>query len=99
MPGFPVAAALMWGASMEPSQRRVIAWFVVCTAFASVYALLLGYSRVPYAAALDGNYFRIFAHVDPRRHIPDILPCWSSAAVSVIFCTLQLVDLVADASS
>jgi amino acid transporter len=73
---------------------RMIAWLVVCTAFASVYALLLGYSRVPYAAATDGNYFRIFAHVDPRRHIPDV-SLLILAGVSIIFCTLQLVDLVA----
>ena len=30
---------------------------VMWTAFASVFSLMLGYSRVPYAAALDGNYF------------------------------------------
>jgi len=31
---------------------------IMWTAFASVFSLLLGYSRVPYAAAADGNYFR-----------------------------------------
>ncbi len=35
------------------------------TAFASVFSLTLGYSRVPYAAALDGNYFRAFARIHP----------------------------------
>ena len=88
-----MAAALV-GRVYGAFAGRMIAWFVVCTAFASVYALLLGYSRVPYAAALDGNYFRIFAHVDPRRHIPDV-SLLILAGVSVIFCTLQLVDLVA----
>jgi amino acid transporter len=88
-----VAAALV-GRIYGALAGRVVAWLVVCTAFASVYALLLGYSRVPYAAALDGNYFRIFAHVDPRRHIPDV-SLLILAAVSVLFCTLQLVDLVA----
>ena len=38
---------------------------VMWTAFASVFSLMLGYSRVPYAAALDGNYFRAFAKVHP----------------------------------
>ncbi|MGD0914221.1 MAG: amino acid permease, partial [Terracidiphilus sp.] len=33
-----------------------IAALIVWTAFASVFSLLLGYSRVPYAAARDGNY-------------------------------------------
>ncbi|HLZ45517.1 MAG TPA: APC family permease [Gemmatimonadales bacterium] len=36
---------------------------VLWTAFGSVFALLLGYSRVPYAAARDGYFFRIFARV------------------------------------
>jgi amino acid transporter len=33
--------------------------------FASVFALVLGYSRVPYAAALDGYFFRPFAKLHP----------------------------------
>ncbi|MEA2257372.1 MAG: basic amino acid/polyamine antiporter, family, partial [Acidobacteriaceae bacterium] len=73
---------------------RVVAALVVWTAFASVYALLLGYSRVPYAAALDDNYFRIFAHVHPRHRIPNV-SLLMLAGVSMVFCVLQLGDLVA----
>ena len=51
---------------------KVVALLVVWTAFSSVYALLLGYSRVPYAAALDHNYFRVFARVHPRHRIPHV---------------------------
>src|SRR5208337_519573 len=36
---------------------RLMAALIIWTAFASVFSLLLGYSRVPYAAARDGNYF------------------------------------------
>jgi amino acid transporter len=42
----------------------------VWTAFASVFSLLLGYSRVPYAAAQSGNYFRFLAAIHPRHNIP-----------------------------
>jgi len=42
----------------------------VWTAFASVFSLLLGYSRVPYAAAQNGNYFRFLAAIHPRHNIP-----------------------------
>ena len=73
---------------------RIVALLVVWTAFASVYALLLGYSRVPYAAALDGNYFRIFARVHPRHRIPNV-SLLMLAGVSMLFCVLQLADLVA----
>jgi fructoselysine transporter len=35
-------------------------------AFSSVFSLLLGYSRIPYAAALDGNFFRVFGRLHPE---------------------------------
>ena len=44
---------------------RLMAALIIWTAFASVFSLLLGYSRVPYAAARDGNYFRFLAAVHP----------------------------------
>ena len=47
-----------------------VAALVMWTAFASVFSLLLGYSRVPYAAALSGNYFKFLAAVHPRHGIP-----------------------------
>jgi amino acid transporter len=73
---------------------RIIALLVMWTAFASAYALLLGYSRVPYAAALDHNYFRVFARVHPRHRIPHV-SLLMLAGVSMVFCMLQLADLVA----
>jgi len=45
---------------------------VVWTALGSVFALLLGYSRIPYAAALDGTFFRIFGRVHPTKHFPHV---------------------------
>jgi amino acid transporter len=45
---------------------------VLWTAFGSVFALLLGYSRIPYAAALDGTFFRVFGRVHPTRHFPHV---------------------------
>jgi amino acid transporter len=45
---------------------------VLWTAFGSVFALLLGYSRIPYAAAIDGTFFRVFARVHPEKHFPHV---------------------------
>ena len=73
---------------------RAIALLVVWTAFASVYSLLLAYSRVPYAAALDGNYFRAFARVHPRYRFPDV-SLLVLGGVATAFCMFQLVDLLA----
>jgi basic amino acid/polyamine antiporter, APA family len=72
---------------------RAIAGLVIWTAFASVYTLLLGYSRVPYAAACDGGFFRCFARLHPRFQFPYI-SLLVLAAVTTMFCTLQLVDIV-----
>ncbi len=44
---------------------------IVWTALASTYAALLGYSRVPYAAARAGNFFAAFARTHPTGHFPD----------------------------
>jgi basic amino acid/polyamine antiporter, APA family len=43
---------------------------VEVTAFAATYAMMLGYSRIPYAAALDGAFFRWFAKLHPTKDFP-----------------------------
>ncbi len=43
---------------------------VLIVAFASLFAVLLGYSRIPYAAAVDGSFFRVFAKLHPTKHFP-----------------------------
>jgi fructoselysine transporter len=45
---------------------------VLWIAFGSIFSALLGYSRVPYSAALDGNFFRVFARVHPQKHFPHL---------------------------
>src|SRR5437016_1067024 len=44
-----------------PGVATVFTAMILWTAFGSVFALLLGYSRVPYAAAKDGYFFKVFA--------------------------------------
>ena len=54
---------------------RVAAWFtllILWTAFASVFALLLGYSRIPYAAAREGYFFKPFARLHPTGQFPHV---------------------------
>jgi amino acid transporter len=45
---------------------------VLWTAFGSVFALLLGYSRIPYAAAKDGYFFKVFSRLHPTKKFPHI---------------------------
>ena len=67
---------------------------VIWTAFASVFSLLLGYSRVPYAAALDGNYFRAFGRVHPAGRFPHVALV-ALGVVAACFCLLRLADVIA----
>src|SRR2546429_3248556 len=55
-----------------PGSARFVTWMVLWIAMASVFSLLLGYSRVPYSAALDGNFFPVFARLHPRKHFPHV---------------------------
>ena len=54
------------------SVASVFTLLVLWTAFGSVFALLLGYSRIPYAAALDGTFFRVFGKLHPTQHFPHV---------------------------
>jgi amino acid transporter len=50
----------------------VVTVLVLWTAFASVFALLFGYSRIPYAAAVNGDFFRVFGRLHERDHFPHV---------------------------
>ncbi len=49
---------------------RTVTVLVLWTTFASLFAVLLGYSRVPFAAAMDGRFFRPFARVHAVKGFP-----------------------------
>jgi APA family basic amino acid/polyamine antiporter len=67
---------------------------IMWTAFASVFSLLLGYSRVPYAAALDGNYFKIFAKLHEKNRFPYV-SLLIMGAFAAVFCFFRLADIIA----
>ena len=73
---------------------NVVTALVMWTAFASVFSLTLGYSRVPYAAALDGNYFKVFARVHPEGRFPYV-SLLALGGVAVLCCFLSLADVIA----
>ncbi|GEO08125.1 APC family permease [Segetibacter aerophilus] len=49
---------------------KIITCLILWVAFASVFSATLGYSRIPYAAAADGAFFKVFARVHPTKHFP-----------------------------
>ncbi|HEY0377973.1 MAG TPA: APC family permease [Pyrinomonadaceae bacterium] len=68
---------------------------VLWTAFGSVFALLLGYSRIPYAAAADGYFFKIFGRLHRKGNFPHV----SLVVIGVIsiICCLFSLGVVIDA--
>ena len=52
----------VWG----PGAAAVFTLMILWTTMGSVFALLLGYSRIPYAAALDGCFFPAFGRLHPK---------------------------------
>ena len=68
----PFIASLFVEKLYGSGAAHFVTWMVLWIAFASVFSLLLGYSRVPYSAALDGNFFPIFAKVHPTKHFPHV---------------------------
>ena len=49
---------------------RIATVMILWVALASLFAVMLGYSRVPYAAAVDGAFFKIFGKLHPTKHFP-----------------------------
>jgi amino acid transporter len=79
-----------WGAMWLGKLAAVL---VMVTAFASVFSLLLGYSRIPYAAARDGNFFRVFGrlHAKGFPHVSLLV----LGAAAICFCFFSLADVIA----
>lgn len=73
--GRPVAVAFTW----------MILWTVV----ACMFAITLGYSRIPYAAARQGDFFRVFGWVHPRAHYPAV-SLLTLGALTAVFCFFSL---------
>jgi amino acid transporter len=72
---------------------NVITVLVLWTTFASIFAVLLGYSRVPYAAAVDGRFFQPFARLHPTKNFPSFSVLFIGIA-SALACLLDLAVLI-----
>lgn len=91
--GQHVASAVVEGA-FGPLVATLVTVLILITTFASTYGNLLGYSRVPYAAALDGVFLRPFAHVHPRLRFPDV-SLVAMGLIALPACLFPLGDVIA----
>ena len=91
--GFVVSLMMekIYGTKVATVFTAMVLW----TAFGSVFALLLGYSRIPYAAALDGYFFKVFGRLHPTKRFPYV--ALIVLGVISIICSFFSLDAVIDA--
>lgn len=58
----------LYGSKVAVAFTVMVLW----TTFASVFALLLGYSRIPFAAAQDGYFFKVFGKLHQEKQFPHL---------------------------
>jgi amino acid transporter len=71
----------------------LITGLILWVAFASVFCVLLGYTRVPYAAAAEGHFFSAFARLHPKRKFPSFSVVFMGV-LSAVACLLTLEALI-----
>ena len=67
----------------------IITILVAITAYGSIYALMMSYSRLPFVAARDGFFFDWLKKIHPKKHIPH----HSLLLVGLITCVASLFNL------
>lgn len=80
----------IYGSRMAQVATVLVLW----VAFASLFAVVLGYSRVPYAAASDGNFFPWFARLHPRKEFPYVSLLFVGGLGFVCSLTLRIEDAI-----
>ena len=88
------AYAPHFGSVVAAVLGKVAAVLVMITAFASIFSLLLGYSRIPFAAARDGNFFRLFGQLHRTLAFPRVSLLYLGGA-AILFCFLSLAQVIA----
>ena len=75
----------------------IVTVLILCIAFSSLFAVVLGYSRVPYAAAVDGNFFKPFAKLHPTKNFPYVslmVLCGLGFVFSLLFKMSEVISAI-----
>ena len=72
----------------------IITCLILWVAFASVFSATLGYSRIPYAAAEDGEFFKIFSNLHPTKNFPYVSLLVLGAIAFVFSMLFKLSDVI-----
>jgi amino acid transporter len=76
-----------------PNAAKWVSVMILWTAFASIFSVMLGYSRILFAAARDRNFFGIFARLHATESYPFVSILFLGA-VTAIFVWLPLKHII-----
>lgn len=72
---------------------ELFTWLILWTVAACNFAIMLGYSRIPYAAARNGGFFKAFAIVHPVHRYP-IVSLAVLGTLTAVCCYIPLLDVI-----
>ncbi|WCT10871.1 APC family permease [Mucilaginibacter jinjuensis] len=67
---------------------------ILIIALSSLFSVTLGYSRVPYAAAIDGNFFPIFGKIHPTKKFPHVSLLFLGAFAFVFSLLFKMKEII-----
>ncbi|SHI03056.1 amino acid/polyamine/organocation transporter, APC superfamily (TC 2.A.3) [Chryseolinea serpens] len=79
---------------LGPGAATAITYLILVVAFASVFSATLGYSRIPYAAAVDGAFFKAFARTHPKGNFPHVSLLFLGGIAFVFSLLFKLSDVI-----
>lgn len=77
-----------------PTAAKIATAMILWIAFGSLFSLTLGYSRIPYAAAVDGQFFSVFGRIHPTKHFPHVSLLWLGAVAFVFSLLFRLSEVI-----
>ncbi len=90
----PFIVSLFFERLYGPVAAQVATALILFIAISSLFAVMLGYSRVPYAAAADGHFFKIFARLHPTKNFPYVSLLMMGGLAFVFSLRLKMKDAI-----
>jgi fructoselysine transporter len=79
---------------MGTSAAKIATCLILWVAFASVFSATLGYSRIPYAAAIDGSFFTVFGKLHPTKNFPYVSLLFLGSVAFIFSLLFRLSDVI-----
>ncbi len=79
---------------MGNNAAKIATCLILWVAFASVFSATLGYSRIPYAAAVDGSFFSVFGRLHPTKNFPYISLLFLGGIAFIFSLLFRLGDVI-----